>query len=740
MGGGYSSSVEVAGATSPDGDFDYKKHLMAQTKMQAEVEETEQKEFSNTYRQLGCKEVFTKGCPKLMEKDAYSTDIYTMFLDGVAKYGSDVNLQGWRKYDDNGNLEMSYTWASFTEVKAIVDQIACALSKIDVVKDTNVGLFAKNRPEWFQCMVANSCLGARTVALYDTLGEEALEHILKQAEIQVLFTEKHKLPTLKKILSSVKHFVKTVVVFDHQEIYGNAKESVGDEEQKEWGTTDDFPTVLVGMSAFLKKGDGVDVASIRAKLEEDDLCNIMYTSGTTGLPKGVMLSHIGVMCAVAAANDRIGDLLPAGGRHYSYLPLAHIFELMVELACVNMGLGIAFTQGNIKLLAEDLGLVQPTLFIGVPRIYGKFFEKFWAGVKGGSAIKRKIAKTAFKSSSIYIRDNERSAVYDKILWKKVAKKMGLNKVKISITGAAPMPGYLMEFIKLVTGAPMVQGYGLTETTASGGISALDDTTVGHNGVPPMACEIRLADVPEMNYTHEDMQKIVTDEKEVEVNCPRGEIQIRGKVIFKGYYKMPEKTKEVMTDDGWFCTGDIGRLNPNGTLSIIDRKKNIFKLAQGEYIAVEKVENTYSKSAKVNQLWVYGNSYKRKIVAVVVPMATWVVKEIIGDQFDCTADPATEPWIAEFHKQMESEELRKKVKDAVMADLKLNSGKLKGFEKIAAIHCEFQLDALIQGFNVENNCLTPSFKLKRPQLKKRYMKELKALYTELGDPPKDGEEW
>jgi len=240
----------------------------------------------------------------------------------------------------------------------------------------------------------------------------------------------------------------------------------------------------------------------------------------------------------------------------------------------------------------------------------------------------------------------------------------------------------------------------------------------------------------MNYTSADM--VTVEDKEI--NCPRGEIQIRGKVIFKGYYEMPEKTKEVLRDDGWFCTGDIGRINPNGTLSIIDRKKNIFKLSQGEYIAVEKVENTYGKSPWVNQIWVYGNSYKPKIVAVVVPDALSIVANIFGDAWTCTALPATPEWLAEFAKMMEPEEMKKKVTDKVMESLKENTGKLKGFEKVAAIHCEFDLDQLLQGFNVDNNCLTPSFKLKRPQLKARYMTQLKALYTGMDLAPKNDEDW
>merc|ERR1719433_190118 len=447
------------------------------------------------------------------------------------------------------------------------------------------------------------------------------------------------------------------------------------------------------------------------------------------------------MCAVHGANAKIGDCMKAGGRHYSYLPLAHIFELMVELACVNMGMSIGYTNGNIKRLAEDLEAIRPTIFIGVPRIYSRFYEKIWAGVKAKGGLSKYFAAKGFVSSSIYIRDNKRSGFYDGLVWKKLAGRLGLDQCELCITGAAPMPGYLMEFMKIVTNAPMIQGYGLTETTACGAISGLEDTTVGHNGTPPVSVEVRLVDVPEMNYTKDDITEFPGTEKDqvVKVNCPRGEIQIRGPSVFKGYFKMPEKTKEVLSEDGWFSTGDIGRINPNGTLSIIDRKKNIFKLAQGEYIAVEKVENTYGKSAAASQIWVYGNSHKPFIIAVVVPDAQWVVTSgPLKGKFECSAMVATPEWCAAYTKC--AKENLKEIKDAVYEDMKKNTGKLKGFEKIRGIVVEVEVDNLLQGFSVANNCLTPSFKLKRPQLLARYKPQLKALYTELGEAPKDGENW
>jgi len=727
--GGYGSSPTVAASTSPTGDFDYRLHLLRQTKQQSYREEIKEADCSDVIRDPKCVQGIVRS--GLKHESGFIWTIWNLWEISL-KERADEKCMGWRKLDEEGKLEDEFTWETYSTVGETVGMIVSGLESLGVKKCTNVGIFSRNRPEWTKVMLGTQGLAARTVALYDTLGDEALEHILKQAEIEVLFTEKNKLGKLLQLLKNSKgNRVRDIIVFDYQEKYGNRDDVLTEGFVHEFG---DINVQLLGFTAFLKKGTK-KLSECIIKADKEDLCNIMYTSGTTGLPKGVMLSNIGVLCAVESARDRIEHLVDPDerGSHFSYLPLAHIFELMVEIFCIYGGVSIGFGCGNIKKLAEDLAALRPSIFVGVPRIYGKFYEKFWDQVSQGNFLKKKIAKDAFKSSTIYIRDNHRSGFYDAVVWKGVANKMGLNKCKITVTGAAPMPGYLMEFMKLVTGCPMLQGYGLTETTASGTISLPEDTTVGHIGVPLMGCEIRLKDVPEMNYLHTDT--CIVDEKELQT--PRGEIQIRGEVVFRGYYKMKEKTAEVLDQNGWFSTGDIGRVNPNGTISIIDRKKNIFKLSQGEYIAVEKVENQYSKSASLNQIWVYGNSHKSFIVAVVVPNAMWVVDKI-GDMWTSAATPATDLYNTEFEKVCT--ENYEEVKKLVFDDMKQNTGKLKGFEKIRDIHMELKLDNILQGFNIQNNCLTPSFKLKRPQLLARYSNQLKELYTKNGQAPQQGEKW
>lgn len=210
----------------------------------------------------------------------------------------------------------------------------------------------------------------------------------------------------------------------------------------------------------------------------------------------------------------------------------------------------------------------------------------------------------------------------------------------------------------------------------------------------------------------------------------------------GYLKNEKATSETIVD-GWLHTGDVGRINPNGSLSIIDRKKNIFKTSFGEYIAVEKIESAYGKASATGQVWVYGNSFKSFIVGVVVPDALWlkdvlVKKGLWPDQKEAEPTPATDAFAAKFKQVVESN--MDFVKQTVLNDMRTQEKELKKFERVKDILIECNIDNLLQGFNVENNLLTPSFKLKRPILLKHYVEPLKKLYAANGEPPKDDERW
>jgi len=441
----------------------------------------------------------------------------------------------------------------------------------------------------------------------------------------------------------------------------------------------------------------------------DDLSYIMYTSGTTGDPKGVMLSHRAV--AVAASYKSGLEIYPTD-RYLSWLPLAHIFETMVEAAMFSSGARVGYFQGNIKLLMDDIGELKPTIFIGVPRIFARVYDKVNKTVEAKSSTVQSLFRWEMKRE-MKARASGGHSSLGKALFKNVRKALG-GEVRLIISGAAPLPSHVQEFLTATMGCPVLQGYGMTENCACLTLSHLADWKAGHVGAPMPVAELKLVDVPEMGYASSN-------------SPPTGEIQVRGTCMTSGYHKNEAATKEMIGADGWQATGDIGRWNADGTLSIIDRKKNIFKLAQGEYVAAEKIENVLGKSKYIGQCFVYGNSFFVTLVAVIVPdmesLVAWGIEKgfvppgtgvLEADKVALAKHPAA--------KALLLEEIKKEAA----------SGKLKGFETPKDVHLEGEVDGVLQGFTVAKDTMTPTFKLRRPQLLKAYKAEIDAMYTGLGE--------
>jgi len=261
-----------------------------------------------------------------------------------------------------------------------------------------------------------------------------------------------------------------------------------------------------------------------------------------------------------------------------------------------LGARIGYYQGDPLKIVEDCALLQPALFPSVPRLYNRIYGKIKAGIDAATGCKKWLVDRAIAAKLTALQDGGHltNGCYDQLVFSKMAALLG-GKVKLMSTGSAPIDKTVLDFLKICFSCPIIEGYGLTETATGGACTSIEDRVTGHVGGPSEALKLRLKDLPEMQYLSSDKP------------YPRGEICMKGPCIFKGYYKREDKTAEAFDAEGWFLTGDVGLIYPNGSVKIIDRSKNIFKLSQGEYIAPEKLENIFVLSPYVAQSMVYGHS-------------------------------------------------------------------------------------------------------------------------------------
>jgi len=430
------------------------------------------------------------------------------------------------------------------------------------------------------------------------------------------------------------------------------------------------------------------------------------------MPKGAMLTHANLLQGVIGVVSH-GAATLIGDRevHISYLPLAHIFERLTLQAVIMHGGSVGFSRGNPLLLLEDIELLRPTTFPGVPRLYNRLYDRVLAQVNASSPVKKWLFHHAYnaKLANLKATGSVVHPLWDRLVFKKIAAKLG-GRCRIMVTGSAPIADNVLTFMRICFSASVVEGYGQTESSAAATLTMPGDNRVLGNVGTPLTCNlIKLVDVPDMNYTSKDVVNGAP--------CPRGEVCFKGLNVFDGYYLDPAKTKEALDEDGWLHSGDIGIFLPDQSLKLTDRKKSLFKTAQGEYISPDKIENVYSRSPLVAQAFVHGDSLEASLVAVLVPdeeeLRAWAAKNKIASRSfaDLVANPA--------------------VKAAIMADMRKleKEAGLKGFEVAKAVHLSPVL------FSVENELLTPTFKLKRNIAAKHFAKEIDALYGKGDAAPK-----
>jgi len=263
---------------------------------------------------------------------------------------------------------------------------------------------------------------------------------------------------------------------------------------------------------------------------------------------------------------------------------------------VQVGASVGYFGGNILLIKDDLASLRPTFFVSVPRLYQRFYDVMQGKIKELTGLKGKLCQWGIeaKMANLSLNGETTHSIYDKLIFNKFRESMG-GRVKFMVTGSAPLAKEIVNFMKIAMCCPFFEGYGQTESSAGICLTKSEDPEAGHVGGVIPCGELKLVDIPEMKY-------LSTDEPH-----PRGEVCVRGGHIFCGYFKQADKTAETIDKEGWLHTGDIGVILSNGALKIVDRKKNIFKLSQGEYIAPDKLEGSFGLIDIIKQIFVYGDS-------------------------------------------------------------------------------------------------------------------------------------
>jgi len=644
----------------------------------------------------------------LIEQPAEGIETMSQVLDYARKKFGTQKLIGSRdlikehhenkkvkKMVDGSEVEETKTWTYFelsdyhyhtlNEFVDMVDMFANGLHAIGLGHKSRFNIFASTAMEWQIAAQACFRLGMTFCTAYDTLGPEGLQVSLDEPEVEGVFTNAVHLPVLEKVIQDTPHL--RAVVYD-----GEADPEVLDRIKQK---------LLSRPNSAIKTADEIYELGKTNKADEyqvkrDDVACIMYTSGSTGKPKGVILTHANLVATVSAISLLLKKYVYAGDSILAYLPLAHILEFVVECWCFMYGIQVGY--GRVKTLTSastrncvgDLQAFRPTLMVGVPAVWETIRKGILSKVEKAGSVKQRLFGVG-----MWAKENKvpvLSQAADKVVFKALREQTG-GRLRLALSGGAPISKDTHKFLNnaLVT---VLQGYGMTESSAMCAILQPEFFKWGCVGSPMPSIEVRLCDVPEAGYYSTN-------------SLPQGEILIRGPSVSQGYFKRPELTKEAISEDGWLRTGDVGQWNADGTISLIDRKKNLVKLAGGEYVALERLESNYKSSSLVSNICLYASSDARQPMAIVFPR-----EDALRTELERAG-----------HSELVKHELEDICHEKVVSDLickDLNRiGRSSGYATMELLHCVIVIP--------EELPLTAAQKVQRKDVEKKYAKDIKKIY-------------
>lgn len=560
---------------------------------------------------------------------------------------------------------------SSAEVLRRAECVAAGLQSIGLRRGDRAAILAANSPEWTLADAGCQLSGIIDVPIYTTLSPDSVRYILADSEARLLFIQDHaafeRIRTAIANLASLEH----IVVFDSTNEIDNA----------------------ITFAELVERGEQYlasvpeCIETVRAELSPDDIATLIYTSGTTGEPKGVMLTHRNIISNVIGAAEKYA--FSGQDISLSVLPLSHVFERTGMYVYIMYGMRVHYAE-SIEKVPDNLQDVRPTIFIGVPRIFEKVFER--ARMKASQAgrlsetifdwatdVAKQYASLSESGEAIPLSLTAKHGVADKLVYSKLREFFG-GRLRFCITGGAALPD---EIYLIFTGAgiSIMQGYGLTETSPVISSNNPSAVRVGTVGRPIRDVEVRIA--------------------------ADGEIEVRGPGVMKGYYHKEKETAEVFTPDGWFRTGDIGHLDDDGFLIITDRKKELFKTSGGKYIAPSPIEQMLRSSRFINQAVLVGNERKFP-AALIVPNFEMLESYAQLKELDVngTSELCRHP----------------KIVDLIRRQIDAATANLSQFERVKKF-------ALLENeLTVESGELTPTLKVKRRVVDDKYRGVIDEMYS------------
>ncbi len=589
----------------------------------------------------------------------------------------------------------SYRGITYQQVLDDANAISAYFHHLGFEKQQMVALIIENCPEYIQFDQGLMQLGLVNVSIYPTLSESEVEYILNDSGARAILVGT---PFLLRKINKIKHncpkLEKIIIAFDT--------------DKKEESITTYAEMIAEGKALYANSKNEID--AICNSVTRDDLSCLLYTSGTTGKPKGAMLTHDNFLSDIEMAVELM-YIVNKNYRFLSFLPLCHVYERTATYYMSTViGSEIAFAQ-SLEALSNNIIEIKPTAILTVPRLLERIEERVRKNITSQGGAKLKIFEWAIKvgEKRRHLRENNQTpgpilqlqiALAEKLVYSKIKERLG-GSMKLMISGGGAMPQHVGEFFGNI-GVTVCEGYGLTETSPLVTVNEPHRQVFGAVG--------RVGSLNEVAIQNPDTKEIITiqtfDSFNPAFECAEGEILVRGRNVMKGYWNLPEATAEAIDSDGWLHTGDVGKFY-KGYLKITDRIKNILVNSFGKNIYPTPIESTYLKSNKIEQIFLIGDK-QEYLTAIIVPSKE-EMKEVFGYK---------EEYFNEADDFIREEEIKKWVE----VDLHKYATELGKFERVK----HFVLKR--RPFSVELGEMTPTLKVKRKVVEHKYEKEIKGMYV------------